>query len=147
MARLADELAVRTDAEFDEPAHVVQFYEGDVPLVDAIARFIGAGLGAGDAAVVIATERHRQGLEERLRARGLELAAARADGRYVTVDAAEMLAAVMRDDWPDEARFRQVVGGTIERAVGGRPLRVRAFGDMVSLLWAVGNRAGALRLE
>src|SRR5262245_36264969 len=114
MSRVAEGLAVCTEADLDDPAHVVQFYEDDVPLVDAIARFIGAALGAGDGAVVIATERHLASVEELLAARGLDLAAARAERRYVALDAAETLATFMRDDWPDQARFLEIMGSTIE---------------------------------
>src|SRR5262249_12692342 len=104
MTRVGEGLAVRTDADLDEPAHVVQFYEDDVPRVDAIARFIGAALGAGDATVMIATERRLASVEELLAARGLDLAAARAGRRYVALDAARTLASFMRDGWPDQAR-------------------------------------------
>ena len=145
-AGLGEALATRTETDLERPAHVVQFYEDDAPLVDAIARFVGAGLGAGDAVVVIATERHRAGVEDLLRARGLDLAGARAGERYVALDAAETLATFMQDGWPDHARFREVVGGTIEAAMAVRP-RVRAFGDLVSLLWADGRRAAAIRVE
>ncbi len=40
--------------------HIVQFYEDDAFLCDTVARFIGAGLAAGDAVVIIATDLHRQ---------------------------------------------------------------------------------------
>jgi anti-sigma regulatory factor (Ser/Thr protein kinase) len=62
------------------------------------------------------------------------------------LDAAETLAGFMADSGPDRARFRQVVGGVIERAGrGGRG--VRAFGEMVALLWEAGDVAGAIELE
>jgi len=44
------------------------------------------------------------------------------------------------------ARFRQIVGGLLKRAgCGGRP--VRAFGEMVALLWAEGHCGATVRLE
>ncbi len=46
---------------------------------------------------------------------------------------------------PDPQRFADVVGGMLARLGGGR--RVRAFGEMVALLWAEGNGRGAVRLE
>jgi PAS domain S-box-containing protein len=129
-----------------DPAHVVQFYEDDAFLLESMTRFVGAGLGAGDAAIVIATPRHRNGLEKRLGARGVDLRIARRQGRYIALDAAETLSALMADGCPDEIRFRAVVGETIERAArGGRG--VRAFGEMVALLWDAGRRDAALRLE
>ena len=85
--------------------HTVQFYEDDAFLIDAVARFIGGGLGAGDAVIVIATKTHRSDLEERLRVRGLDAGVAREYGHYVSMDAAETLSKFMVDGWPDEARF------------------------------------------
>lgn len=127
--------------------HVVQFYENDAVIVDAVARFIGAGLGAGDAAVVIATTAHRSGLEGRLRERGFDPGVAREQGHYVSLDAAETLSKFMVDGWPDEARFADVVGGVIARTTGSHHLRARAYGEMVALLWRDGKREAAVHLE
>jgi len=127
-------------------AHFVQFYEADATLLDAVGEYIGAGIGAGETGIVIATGAHRAGLEERLRAAGLDMDAARADGRYVALDAAETLARFMADGEPEPARFAEVVGAVVAVAAeGGR--RVRAFGEMVALLAVAGEHAAAVRLE
>ncbi|HET8631883.1 MAG TPA: GAF domain-containing protein [Thermomicrobiales bacterium] len=129
-----------------EANHFVQVYEADAFLLDAVADFIGASLRAGDVGVVLATAEHRAGLEERLAAYGLDPAAARAAGRYVALDAADLLARIMDGDMPEPARFAEIVGGVIARAgAGGR--RVRAFGELVALLAAGGNTVAAVRLE
>jgi signal transduction histidine kinase/ActR/RegA family two-component response regulator len=130
-----------------ESAHLVQFYEDDAFLIDTMARFIGAGLGSGDAAVIIATEPHRDALDAQLSKHGLDLAAARHTGRYVTLDAARTLATFMRDDWPDATCFIRSVGRIVERAADGGRCGIRAFGEMVSLLWADDKRDAAIRLE
>ena len=44
----------------------MQFYSEDEVLLDEVSRFIGTALGAGDAAIVIATPPHREGLAQRL---------------------------------------------------------------------------------
>jgi len=131
----------------EDLGHVVQFYEGDAFLVDTVARFVGAGLGAGDTAVIIATRPHRKHVEEQLRMRGLDVSRAREQGRYIPLDAAETLARFMRDGQPDQARFDDIVGGIIEHAAHGRQTSVRAFGEMVALLWVDGQRDAAIRLE
>src|SRR5262245_59884775 len=130
----------------DVGPHVVQFYERDAFLVLETARFIGAGLGAGEAAVLIATRPHLDRLEVTLAARGVRLDLVRAQGRYVELDAAETLAQILIDGAPDPVRFADVVGETIERAAE-RHARVRAFGEMVALLWAEGRQDAALALE
>jgi PAS domain S-box-containing protein len=131
-----------------ESAHLVQFYEADAYLVDAVARFIGAGLKAGDAGVVIATRAHRECLEERLAASGFDPVGARARGRYLCLDAAETLERLMIDGRPDGERFNAVIGDVIaSSAARGVTGRVRAFGEMVALLCADGNARAAIRLE
>src|SRR5713101_4462762 len=82
-----------------ESAHLVQFYEADSFLLEALSGLVGDGLVAGDSSVVVATRAHREGLEEGLRARGVDLDALRDQGRYVALDAAETLAAFMVDDF------------------------------------------------
>jgi PAS domain S-box-containing protein len=140
-------LVSRTDwGDMGASDHCMQLYEEDASLLDAVSGFAGTGLEAGDAAVVIATKPHRDHLDERLRAHGLDLATAREQGQYVPLDAAEMLSKIMVDGGPDERRFVDVVGGVIARA-GGRYARVRIFGELVALLWAEGNGDAALRLE
>lgn len=58
--------------EHDHQSHVVQFYEADNSLLDDVSRFIGTALGAGDSAIVIATEPHRLEIHRRLGARGFD---------------------------------------------------------------------------
>src|SRR5436309_5031040 len=131
-------------------AHAVQFYEHDDILVSMLARFVGPALVAGDAAVVIATKSHRDGLTRRLKSRGFDQAIARQQGRYVALDAADTLSKFMRNGSPDPRRFMREVGNVIERAgdATGEPHpRVVAFGEMVSLLWTGGQREAAIRVE
>ncbi len=126
--------------------HFVQFYEADPALSDSVASFIGGGLTAGEAGIVVATAAHRDDLERRLRATGIDLEAARAAGSYVPLDADETLARIMVDGMPDPQRFAEVIGGELTRAArGGRRLRV--FGEMVGLLLARGHAAATVRLE
>lgn len=133
-------------SQMSESEHFVQFYEADAFLLNSLGGYIHAALDAGEVAIVVATEAHRAGLEERLREYGLDSAAAKASGQYVSLDAAETLSQFMVDGSPDAGLFEEVVGGVIERAArGGR--RVRAFGEMVALLWADGNYDAAIRLE
>ncbi|HEY4384715.1 MAG TPA: MEDS domain-containing protein, partial [Ktedonobacteraceae bacterium] len=73
------------DAQEPEiPAHVhmVQFSEDDASLINAVSAFISAGMRAGDACIIVATESHRERLEHHLRADGLDTAFAQAAGSY-----------------------------------------------------------------
>ncbi|MCA1621134.1 MAG: MEDS domain-containing protein, partial [Acidobacteria bacterium] len=140
-------LAPRTGwGEMGESEHFVQFYEDDAFLLETLVAFVGAALGAGEAAVVVATREHREDLETRLREKGLDVTAAVACGQLVLSDAADTLAKFMAGGSPHAGLFAGLIGGLIARAAEGRP-RVRVYGEMVALLWAEGNYDAAIRLE
>lgn len=126
--------------------HFVQFYEDDGYLADSVSGFIGAGVGAGYGAVVIAMPSHLEAIEERMAAHGLDLSLLRRQGHYVALDAQETLSKFMIGTLPDERRFLEVLGDVLQQ-VGQRRRGVRAFGEMVAVLWEQGNSAGAIRLE
>lgn len=126
--------------------HVATFYEDDGVLLDTLAGFVGGGLKAGDGAIVIATKEHLKALNQRLEASGLDLADARSQDQYISLIAEEALARFMVKQWPDDDLFAELITELITRARGnGR--RVRAFGEMVALLWARGDQAATVRLE
>jgi signal transduction histidine kinase/CheY-like chemotaxis protein len=129
-----------------ENGHAVQFYEHEAYLLDSVTDYIGSALAAESAGILIATLPHRDGVAQRLSARGLDVVGAGAQGRYVALDAGETLARFMVDGWPDPARFDDTVGSLISKTRERAP-QVHAFGEMVALLWAEGNREAAIRLE
>lgn len=130
--------------------HVVYFYQESDSLLDALCDFVAPALGTGNGAVVIATKIHREGLQQRLTARGLNTQRAIKQGRYVALDASEILSKIMVDGMPDRTRFLEIVGGAIAgtRALVKGPVpEIAAFGEMVSLLWTEGKIEAAIRVE
>jgi hypothetical protein len=126
--------------------HIAQFYEHDGILLDTLMGFVGGGLRAGDSAIVIATAEHLQTLEERINDTGVDVATARMQDRYIALEAGEALTRFMVKGWPDDRLFTDLVTELIMRVrVNSR--RVRAFGEMVALLWARGDTAATIRLE
>ncbi len=95
---------------------------------------------------MIATEEHLREVELRLTNQGVDLAAVRAQRRYVTAEAHQTLPLILRDGTPDLDRFNEVIGGLIERASDDCS-RLVAFGELVALLCAQGKVAAALQLE
>jgi PAS domain S-box-containing protein len=128
--------------------HAVQFYEDDTFLATAVCEFLVGGLKSGQPAVVIATPAHRKSFVSRLRAQGIDVAAARRSGQLTLLDARQTLNRFMNGPTPDGRRFRAVIGAVIEKSLGGREgASVCAYGEMVDLLWKEGNAEGAIRLE
>jgi signal transduction histidine kinase/ActR/RegA family two-component response regulator len=134
-------------AEPGAPAadHVVQFYDDDAVLIETLVDYVGTGLATGQACLVIATKDHRDASEERLRAAGLDLAAAHAAGQYVAADAADTLTGIEVAGDVDPRRFAEAVDALFGRLRSARPLRV--FGEMVGLLLARGRSDASVRLE
>jgi hypothetical protein len=129
-----------------EDSHFVQFYNTDDYLIECLAGFVSDGLWKGERTLVIATPEHRLALETRLRLKSIDVAASMLSGQYITLDAKEMLSQFMRAGSPEPTAFEGTVGHLIEKAVSGNQ-RLRAFGEMVALLWVEGHREAAIELE
>ena len=126
--------------------HSVQIYPTDQALMDALERFVAGGIRQGECVIVIATPAHRSSLQRRLAGEGIDLWKAVARNQYIPLDAEATLGEFMRGDLPDDRLFSFCTKNLITRArADGRP--VRAFGEMVAILWARGQVGAALRLE
>src|SRR5260370_3456957 len=131
-------------------AHSVQFYFDDHLLTDELTRLIGTALMSGDAAIVIATQAHREALARELEARDVDTPRALADGGFASLDAEETLSRIMLNQMPDPDLFSNIVGGLIARAraaVKSDQSGVVIFGEMVATLWAQEKPQAAIRLE
>jgi DNA-binding NarL/FixJ family response regulator len=130
--------------------HGVGFYSDDRSLLDGYTHFVGAALKNGYAAIMLATELHREKLLARLQAFGLDMSAAIEQGRYIALDNAETLSTFMVNDLPDPVRFSKVTDDLIAetaKSVGGKHTRIAACGECSPLLWERGNAEGAVRVE
>ncbi|MGH7996826.1 MAG: MEDS domain-containing protein [Opitutaceae bacterium] len=125
---------------------MLQIYERDELLGDSLEGFVRGSLVAGESVIVIATEAHRDDLTSRLRRSGVDVAAALASEQLIPRDAEEMLAEFMLKGWPDDAMFEAAIGRILNRAQAGKR-RVRAFGEMVAVLWSKGSSGATVRLE
>ncbi|MBV8975965.1 MAG: MEDS domain-containing protein [Alphaproteobacteria bacterium] len=133
-------------AEMSACEHFVQVYEADDVFMDTLTGFVAGALRQDEGAVVIATPNHLHELKGRLDADGLDADAAIEDDDLLLLDAEQTLAQFMVDGWPEQDKFRTMVRGILARAGrGGR--RVRAFGEMVAVMWAKGHCAATVRLE
>jgi len=130
--------------------HEAGFYSDDRCLLEDLTEFIGAALMVGNAAIIVATESHRDSLLQRLQTYGSDIAAALEQGRYISLDAADTLSTFMLKDMPDPGRFLKLFGSliaTAAEAARGEQARVSVFGEMCHLLWAKGNAEAAIQVE
>jgi hypothetical protein len=129
-----------------EREHFVQFYQDNDRLLQDLTSFIGSGLQEGDPCIVIATAQHRTELNQLLVARGIDVSQAKKTKQLVLLDAQATLNKFMVGGLPNKERFHEVVGGTLAD-IKLKDKTIRAFGEMVALLWAQDNQAGAILLE
>jgi hypothetical protein len=133
-------------AEIAPTEHVVQIYENDENFLELLLGFVSGGISAEDCTIVIATATHLESLNRKLALQGFDVTHEIEEGYYVPLDADDALSRFMVNDWPDENLFIDLVSTLISDArQEGR--HVRAFGEMVALLWARGKVGATIRLE
>jgi|SRR5579872_543808 len=126
--------------------HSVQFYNQDEALISRLQSIVQSSLDAGSSVLIVASDEHRSQLALALEESGAKLD----DARLQMFDARQTLAQFMVGGWPDDKRFTktvaELIGGARENARNQRR-GVTVFGEMVAVLWAEGNKTGALELE
>jgi hypothetical protein len=133
-------------AEIAPTEHVVQIYENDDNFLELLTGFVSDGIVSEECTIVIGTAVHLDSLNDKLALHGFNIEKIIRDGHYVPMDAEEALAKFMVNDWPDENLFMHLVTDLISHAKkNGKS--VRAFGEMVAILWAKGHVGATVRLE
>src|SRR6266566_4011336 len=130
--------------------HVVQFYTDDFVLLDGLAALLRGSLSAGDSVAAIMTSPHRNSLERRLIAQGIDVSEATKNGRLVILDADQALSEFMEAVGPSRERFLFRFGDRLRRletAALVKNKRLVVFGEMVAVLWAQKRHDAANRLE
>ena len=134
----------RTSGHF----HAVQFYENDHSLTTIVAKFLAEGFGQSQPGVVIATPEHCAAIEESLATHHLDVRRMKQLGDLVLLDARETLDTIMADGMPHAPLFKHVLGSTFSEVARIHPKRtIRAYGEMVNVLWKDGLTTAAIRLE
>jgi hypothetical protein len=125
-------------------SHLVKFYDYESQLINSLSEFIAQGLANEETCIVIATERHRNKLEKQLAGKGV--LSLKTKDQFIVLDACETLDSFMVGDMTDWDKFRENVEIIVaEAARQGKP--IRAFGEMVAILWQSGNTKAVMKLE
>ncbi len=129
--------------------HEVEFYSDDAAFLLGFTHFIEAGLESGNAVIVVATNSHRKRLLQGLREHGVDIDVAVEQGRYVSVDVADLLSTFMVNDQPDPGRLLQAASGLIAAAKASRGdrHRVAVCGECAPILWEQGKADAAIEVE
>ena len=147
---LEDRHFVSSILESRHRRHEVLFCSNDAVLIEGFSRFAAASLGAGHAAIVLATAPHRDGIVRTLGETGIDVDAAIDRGTCILLDAAATLETIMVDGKPDRQRFTEGLGrliGEVSKATGSESPRVAICGECVGLLCANGDLDTAVTIE
>jgi hypothetical protein len=131
-------------------SHLLQLHDAKNvrALTTNVVSFLADGLIAGGSAMVIATAQHREAFLREIARTGIDTDAASQSGRLALFDAEKTLARIMVGGHPDAERFDKVVGSAVREAKKGSGAHgVRAYGEMVGLLWKAKQFPAAIRLE
>jgi MEDS: MEthanogen/methylotroph, DcmR Sensory domain len=130
--------------------HSVEIYEEDGELIKSVGAIVATSLSLGDSALIVATPEHRAELARELTASGIPVDYCAQEGRYIALDAEEVMNSIMLDGYPDrnlfEKNFFSVLSSARERA-RNRNRGLTIYGECVALLWKEGRKEAALELE
>ncbi|MEW6056273.1 MAG: ATP-binding protein [Bdellovibrionota bacterium] len=140
------ELLAETELARERQNHFVQFYEDPHFLADTVAFFIGSGLSNQESAIVIATPEHNSVFLKCLERDGFDTEGLRSAGQLLVLDAHHTLSSFMVRGSADAERFENKFGALLQQ-MQTKFGAIRAYGEMVQLLWNEGNAAATLQLE
>ena len=118
--------------------HIVHTYRDAAQLAAVASEYLLTGLQRGEAAIVIARPEHAAMLQARL--------GGFSGQQLLVLDAHQTLSRFMAGDMPQWQAFHALIGGVIAQ-LRLQYAQVRAYGEMVDILWQGGNTAAAIRLE
>lgn len=142
--------SIRSPIEYPELLmdgdHLVQFYRDDQHLAETVTNYIAPALLDGEAAIIVATEGHLLQFEKGLKDLHINTSLMRLTGQLMMFEACATLNQFMINGMPDPVKFHEVIGTTLTQ-MRSRFSNVRAYGEMVNILWNEGNVYGTIELE
>ena len=129
--------------------HVVQLYRpGADQLIRNVGRYLSEGLRRSETCIVIATRPHVRGFLQQLTEDGLDPITLLRQDQLVILDAHETLAEFMMEGQPSARLFDECVGRAVRELRARTPNGVlRAYGEMVGVLWSNSQFSAAMALE
>jgi hypothetical protein len=125
----------------------VQFYDRDEELlVTKVGHYLFEGWKDGEALLVVGAAERNRAIGEQLSALGLDPASVATSDRLLFLDGQQLVNRILAQGPPEWGRFDALIGSAV-RELEARHGRVRAYGEMVGILWARKQYAEAERIE
>ncbi|MEO6146909.1 MAG: MEDS domain-containing protein, partial [Sulfuriferula sp.] len=126
--------------------HIVQICQNDIFLVEAVTHYVCTGLRNGETAIVITTPARRKAMIASLELSGDDILERKNQGQIRFFDAEILLSTFMIDGMPEWELFEKHLGQIIQ-AIQLNHKKIRAYGDMVNILWQNKQHEAAIELE
>jgi DNA-binding NarL/FixJ family response regulator len=130
--------------------HEGAFYSSEELLLGEWTAIAETALNTGATFIVVARDSILYGLQDGLQTRGVNLVRAVGEGRYISLDVAELLPQFMIDGCPDETRFWEdatsLMLAAAKASTAAQPCVV-ACGEIAPTLCRQGNTEAAIRVE
>src|SRR5436189_2260259 len=129
--------------------HFVQLYEADETALAAnVGLYLWEGLRRGEGVLCVVTPEHQELFSRHLDSLGADLPTLLASRQLIFLDAQQTMAEFMVEGQPNWQRFEKAIRAAMRmvRTPGGAE-GLRAYGEMVGILWKARQFAAAIRLE
>ena len=129
-------------------SHAVHFYKDAQSLAQVAASFLCEGIGEGERVVVVSTPSHLAAIVKAVERLGVDVAPLKKSGKWLAFDARRTLSSLIAGGRLDLTRFKIQFADVVADWYASDPsLSMRAYGEMVDLLYREGDAASALELE
>jgi CheY-like chemotaxis protein len=145
--RLVPSLSALSALANDSGGHAALFYASDSALVDAAGSLVGSALGRGDMVLIVTRPEIRTGIAQRLAQLAVNVAAMRAEGRYLEQDSAEALSLFMPGGQFDGTRFTELVEDLERLRLATTGSRLTLLGEIAGPPCQDGDHDTTLRIE
>jgi DcmR-like sensory protein len=126
--------------------HVLQLYQEESCLLDALAEFVAAGLRLEEGVLFVGTTPRWDLLIDRLQKSGVDARAYAARGQLKLYGVHVLLSSCTNGAGVDRSKLGRLLGSALELG-RMRYERVRMFSELTDTRWRDGDRAGAAALE
>jgi len=117
-------------------------------LVQNVGRYLAEGLRRHQAALIVVTPEHRRAFFAELERLGADPGTAERNGQLTVLDAGDTLSRFMVGGYPNAQRFESTVATVVQDALERLDhAGLRAYGEMVGVLWQAREFPAAIRLE
>lgn len=126
--------------------HRVQVCQNDISQAEAVTHYIQEGLLNNEAVIVFARPALRRAVMSKMDGLGLDVQTFKSQGQIKFFDAEFLLSSFLIEGELEDSAFQEFIGLPIQ-AAQLKFGKVRAFGEMVNVLWKRGQYDTAMQLE